>query len=352
MEDKWYPDYVASLPKMDGKVVAITGSTTGTGLSLAQTCRKLGATVVLLNRDSDRVRKAKQSVQEAAEGDPTSPVSNASKMSIFDGQLKPDADQEQLPEDPNVVIINCDLSSFASVRSATSELQQKFGTSGIDVLVNNAGVMALKDQATEDGFDLQMQVNHLSHFLLTHGLMPLLETAASQRGEARIVNHSSIARTQVKKTGIVAKYFEKNGGNLGGNGQGALWTRYGQTKMANMVFTHALHDHLAKKGSKVKVAVAHPGIAATNLQVTTVQDGGMPGFAATAIVSQSSNDGALGIIRGACAEGVTSCDFYGPKKEGWKGPADLLDKDDVSDAQKTLLWEKSEAACGISFGSS
>lgn len=324
--DKWYPDFVASLPKMDGKVVAITGSTTGTGLCCAQTCRKLGATVVLLNRPSERVAAAKSSV---------------SKCSAEAGAVAND-------DDPNVVVVDCDLASFASVRSAISKLQEKF-PSGIDVLVNNAGVMALKDQATEDGFDIQMQVNHLSHCLLTHGILPLLEKAAGDKGEARIVNHSSIARTMVKKTGLVEKYFEKNGGNLGGNGTMANWTRYGQTKLANIVFTHALHDHLLGKGSKVKVVVAHPGIAATNLQVTTVQDGGMPGFAATMTVSQSCNDGAMGIIRGTCAADVNSCDFYGPKKEGYKGPADLLPKDDISAEQKALLMGKSEAACGISF---
>ena len=70
---------------------------------------------------------------------------------------------------------------------------------GLDVICNNAGIMALKDQATIDGFDIQMQTNHLSHFLLTKELLPLLEIAAEKRGEARIVNHTSISRYGVKK---------------------------------------------------------------------------------------------------------------------------------------------------------
>merc|ERR1712008_58301 len=99
--------------------------------------------------------------------------------------------------------------------------------------------------------------------------MPLLETAAMKRGEARIVNHSSVARNMVKS--LEAKYLEKNGGNLGGNGVSGNWTRYGQTKRANLVFTYALHDYLQKTGSKVKAMCAHPGVAATQLHVTTWQ---------------------------------------------------------------------------------
>jgi len=345
LKDKWYPDYMATLPRMDDKIVAVTGSTTGTGYSCAMTCRKLGATVVLLNRDSDRVVAMRRSLSQAV-GDTTSETgpTMAARRSTMEGQLKAE-NGEEIPDDPQVISISCDLSSFSSVRNAIAELNTKFSETGIDVLVNNAGVMALKDTATEDGFDIQMQVNHLSHFMLTQAMLPLLETAATKRGEARVVNHSSIARTMVKS--LEAKYLEKNGGNLGGDGMSGKWNRYGQTKKANAVFTHALHDYLQKKGSKVKAMYAHPGVAATHLQVTTVADGGMPGFAASAIVSQSANDGALGIIRCACAPDVKSGEFYGPKKEGYKGPADLLPADDYSEEQKTMLWERSCVACGV-----
>mmetsp|Transcript_10618 Transcript_10618/g.20563 ORF Transcript_10618/g.20563 Transcript_10618/m.20563 type:complete len:358 (+) Transcript_10618:68-1141(+) len=344
LSDKWYPEFVATLPRMDDKIVAVTGSTTGTGFSCAMTCRQLGATVVLLNRDSDRVVAMRRSLSQLPGGTTSE---GGARQSTIEGQLRA-GDGEEIPDDPKIITIPCDLSSFSSVRSAIGELNSKFSKTGIDVLVNNAGVMALKDTATEDGFDIQMQVNHLSHFMLTQAMMPLLESAAAKRGEARIVNHSSIARTMV--TSLEAKYFEKNGGNLGGNGMTAPWTRYGQTKKANAVFTHALHDYLQKTGSKVKAMYAHPGVAATHLQVTTVESGAMPGFAASAMVSQSANDGALGIIRCACAADVKSGEFYGPTKEGYKGPADLLPPDDYSEEQKTLLWERSSEACGVKFG--
>eukprot|EP00746_Dinoflagellata_sp_MGD_P075423 gnl/MRDRNA2_/MRDRNA2_30353_c0_seq1.p1 gnl/MRDRNA2_/MRDRNA2_30353_c0~~gnl/MRDRNA2_/MRDRNA2_30353_c0_seq1.p1 ORF type:complete len:389 (+),score=90.89 gnl/MRDRNA2_/MRDRNA2_30353_c0_seq1:158-1168(+) len=335
---------------MEGKTVAITGSTTGTGLCLAQTCAKLGAQVVLLNRASDRVEKARASVEECAS--PASPDSKGSRASATEGQLKPRLDEQTAIEGKApVMTIECDLSSFQSVHAACKELKTKFESSGIDVLCNNAGVMALKDQATKDGCDIQMQVNMISHFILTKEMMPLLETAAKLRGEARIVNHSSIARNDVKKKGLEAKYLQKNGGNLGGDGMSGRWTRYGMTKWANMVFHEALTEKLAAAGSKVKASIAHPGVAATNLQVTTNVDGGLPAMACHAIVKQTSNDGALGIIRGSCAADVESGSFFGPVKEGFKGFAENLPRDkECSDEQKKLLWEECEKTAGIKFG--
>mmetsp|Transcript_109960 Transcript_109960/g.342837 ORF Transcript_109960/g.342837 Transcript_109960/m.342837 type:complete len:115 (-) Transcript_109960:191-535(-) len=89
------------------------------------------------------------------------------------------------------ISIPCDLMSFKSVRAAADKMCADFSQKGMDALVNNAGIMAFKDKATEDGCDVQMQTNHLSHFLLAKLCMPLLETAASLRGEARIVGGTS-----------------------------------------------------------------------------------------------------------------------------------------------------------------
>merc|ERR1719201_1742155 len=120
-----------------------------------------------------------------------------------------------------------------------------------------------------------MQTNHLSHFLLTRLLFYLLEKKAEAKGEARVVNHSSV-RAWVPGTRLAKRYLGKNGGNLGGNGGrfaiplvGPEWERYHQTKLANMVFTLALADKLEAAGSKVKSVVGHPGYAATNLQASS-----------------------------------------------------------------------------------
>ena len=243
LPNKYYnPEYVGSLPSMEGKVVVVTGASTTTGLGwiAAKTLALKGARIILLNRNSERAVDAEAQLKAAVPG-------------------------------AAISTINCDLSSFQGTQSAADELKEQLKNIGIDVLCNNAGVMALKDAATADGYDVQMQTNHLSHFLLTREVFPLLEKAVELRGEARIVNHSSGARKMGGQ--LQAKYLGKNGGNLGGDSSsmffgGARWTRYGQTKLANVVFTLALRDKLTKKSSRVKALCATPGLAATQLQVT------------------------------------------------------------------------------------
>ena len=116
---------------MTGKIVAITGTTSGTGYVCAREIAKKGGTVILLNRKSERSGKAhKQLLASVPEGK-------------FD-------------------LVDCDLQRFASVKHAVQEIKNKYEK--VDVLVNNAGVMAFKDQATEDGYDVQVQTNVLSHF--------------------------------------------------------------------------------------------------------------------------------------------------------------------------------------------
>ena len=195
MPSKFYPAYASSLPAQTGKVFAITGTSSGTGYQLAQTLVEKGAQVVLLNRQSKKADIAAGKLAELAAG-----VSAPPPLSV-----------------------ECNLTSFASVRAAGERLKTMCAASGIDVLVNNAGVMAFADEATADGLDVQMQTNHTSHFLLTKLCMPLLEKAAELRGEARVVNHSSALRAMTEKgwdNHLKKAHLGKNGGNLGGNGQG------------------------------------------------------------------------------------------------------------------------------------
>jgi NAD(P)-dependent dehydrogenase (short-subunit alcohol dehydrogenase family) len=242
VKSKHFDDFKKKLPSLGGKVVAITGCTSGTGLVAAKACAELGATVLMLNRKSERAEAALQKVKEAA---------------------------------PNskIVSIDCDLMDFESVKRAASEISAAYAD-GLDILVNNAGIMATHDKATKDGYDMQMQTNHLSHFLLTRELLPLLEKAAAKNGEARIVNHSSLARKN-RGNPLSEQHLGKNGGNLGGDDwgffmDGPRWVRYQNSKLANVVFTRALHARLTAKESKVKVLVAAPGVSATNLMSSTV----------------------------------------------------------------------------------
>ena len=316
-----FPAFATALPSQAGRVVAVTGSTSGTGFVAARMCAKLGAHVLLLNRPSARSEAALKAIAEDAPG--------------------------------GVSAIDCDLQSFASVRAAAVAVKAAVGEQGLDVLCCNAGVMALRDAATADGHDVQMQTNHLSHFLLAKELQPLLEKAAALRGEARIVNHSSGARN-VPPGALEAKYFGRNGGQLGGDGAsmlfaGARWVRYHQTKLANAVFTLALADKLAARKSPIKALCAAPGLAATNLQVTTHAEGGM---AATWIMrfAQSAEDGTMPLLAAMLWPDAVNGGFYEPPgMAAMVGAATSKDlrKEKYCDAKaRALLWAESEKACG------
>jgi NAD(P)-dependent dehydrogenase (short-subunit alcohol dehydrogenase family) len=250
---------------------------------------------------------------------------------------------------------------FESVRAAGETVVTKYGASGIHVLCCNAGIMAFADEATKDGFDVQMQTNHLSHFLLTSIVFPLLERGAEAggegRGQARIVNHSSLARHEGE---LLERYLQKNGGNLGGNSAsmlcgGARWKRYGQTKLANSIFTQGLCRRLAGKNSQVIAVCAAPGLAQTHLQVTSLGVGGMTdgccGSMCIMGMAQSPADGALGILFASFMPTVTSGDLYEPGGTGIGGlPVKVkLTKTETSVAHDDMLWAASEVAIGGKF---
>ena len=323
----YYPDFKDSLPNLQGKTFVITGTTTGTGKIAANALAEKGGRVIMLNRPSERSTAAQ-------------------------------AYMEENYGDADVSTIDCDLQSFASVQVAADKLKEICAASGIYALINNAGIMAMPDEATEDGFDTQMQTNHLSHFLLTRELFPLIEKAAEVHGDSRIVNHSSMARKSVKK--LVPKYLEKNGGNLGGNSSsmffgGARWVRYGQTKLANAAFTAALHEKLQAKNSKVKALVAHPGWANTELQVTTNKSGGMASWLSwmAKMVAQSEEDGTTALLACAALPDAKSGEFWGPgmgmmSTKGEAKPYPLEDQYNSEEARE-LIWQKSREAIGKDF---
>jgi NAD(P)-dependent dehydrogenase (short-subunit alcohol dehydrogenase family) len=323
VESKYFSDFETNkIPILEGKTVVITGTTTGTGFIIARTSIKKGAkTVLLLNRPSERATKTEDDLNAF----------------IVDGS------------NTTVETIPCDLQDFSSVRAAAAKI--KADHEAIDVLCNNAGVMALEDKATKDGYDVQMETNHLSHFILATELYPLLKRAQELRGEARIVHHTSAARKQ-GGVPLKAEYFGKNGGNLGGNGAsmfmgGARWQRYHQSKLANSVFTKALADKFGDSG--IKAAVAAPGMSSTNLTVSTSQDGGMGSGVWFMRFSQSAEDGAMPVLAACFDPSTNNGDFWEPKNRGnMVGPAVKVPWDKLSKDPKNakLLWKESEEACG------
>ena len=317
-----FEEYKATLA-MRGKTLAITGCTSGTGLVLARTMAELGAEVFMLNRRSKRADEALQEVQALS---------------------------------PLVTMIECDLMSFESVKKAAAELIEKLSSKGLDVLCNNAGISSFPDEPTVDGFDPQMQTNHLSHFLLTQQVWPLLMTAASLRGEARVVNHSSGARL-LNKEPFDVKYYGKNSGQLGGDAESFMQMitfhppgveRYCHSKLANLIFTYALDDRIRQKSLKVKSLCAHPGLCATSLMPNSERLKGASG--AMSLFQQSAEDGTLGLLHCCCDPEAESGDFYGPEGSPIfaTGPARKLPREEqlASEERREQVWRASEAAVG------
>ena len=348
IKSKYYPAYAASLPSCEGKVFAITGCTSGTGYILAKTLVDKKATVVMLNRPSGRHELA---------------LSKLEALAVSCGAPAP-------------VAIPCDLASFAKTRAAGEELHRRYGESGLDGLCCNAGIMGFTDDATEDGLDIQMQSNHTGHFLLSKYAMPALEAAARLRGDARVVNHSSALRAlpDTKWNNVLKEeYLAKNGGNLGGSKPGMLkgpnYERYQQSKLANVVFTYAMHDKLQAKGSNVKALVAHPGVAPTALHLNSMVGGETPPiplpscvfkWVMKTLLMHSEEDGTMGLLKCLCDPNASSGEFYGPVGNGYhggkhdqrsyRGPAERLPEESLADAKsRELLWEVSESVIGERF---
>jgi len=318
------------LPKsLAGKTFAITGSSRGMGLDLAKKIAERGGNLILLNRSSADSTKAREEIAA-------------------------------LNKVGSTVLIDCDLCDFASVRAAAAAVRKN--TKEIDALVLNAGLMAQKDIRTKDGYDKQMQANHLSHFLLTSLLFDLLEAASAARGEARVVSHSSGARKTPMaplfedsfETAWKVPADEKEKNPCMGDGKPmAKWQRYQQSKRANLAFTYALADYAEKKGScRVKALCAHPGATNSGLQSRTDAscwlDNLINGLAAVA--GHSTADGCLGLALATVKDGVSNGDFFGPA--GVTGNAVLLPSEreqGYDQEQLRMLWAKSVAATGATW---
>mmetsp|Transcript_14289 Transcript_14289/g.36302 ORF Transcript_14289/g.36302 Transcript_14289/m.36302 type:complete len:511 (+) Transcript_14289:2-1534(+) len=243
-----------------GKVIAITGCTSGAGLVAAQAAAQLGARgVLLLNRPSQRAIEAEAAVRALA------------------------------PAGCVVRTVLCDLTRLSSVRAAAAELRSILGGEpeegdgdasggllgvgslaglGLDVLACTAAKAPQTEAITGDGFDVQMQINHLGHFVLVGECMPLLHQAAALRGSARVVLVTSILRFWPPHP-LDARYFEQlvSCKQLGGDGAapllaGAMWRRQQQSRLATAVFADALAELLTGENSPVFAVSADVPIGA------------------------------------------------------------------------------------------
>lgn len=313
------------LPDLTGRIAVVTGGNSGLGFWCAQALACKGATVVLACRDVARGRAAQGAIESAARA----------------------GHREAL-----VDVIPLDLASFASVRTFARDFSARY--SCLHMLVNNAGVMGVGRALTEDGWDIQLQVNHLGHFLLTAELWPALLRAP---GGARVVSHTSIAHHAGRPRINAADPNEGAADGLCGLGQripGARpWVRYGQSKLANVLFALELDRRLQAAGltERVQSISAHPGVAATNLHRVAGGAGSLPGWRfLSRHFAQAPEDGSLSLVLAATHPAVESGALYGPDRETHGYPVRRRPGGHATDeAMARELWVLSELATGAQF---
>jgi NAD(P)-dependent dehydrogenase (short-subunit alcohol dehydrogenase family) len=296
----------ADIPDQSGRTAIVTGANSGLGYATARELARRGAHTVLACRDESRGKAALDRIRHEV----------------------PDADVELAP---------LDLADLASVRS----FAEAYSHPGLDLLVNNAGVMALPHRTTADGFEMQFGTNHLGHFALTGLLLPKLLA----RPGARVVSVSS------------GMHFIGNVdlGDLNSERKYRRWVAYGRSKTANLLFTHALARRAQAAGTGLTAAAAHPGYAATNLQSAAPRMEGKKlnqrfFEVGNRFFAQSSDSGALPTLYAATAPDVRQDDFFGPRF-GMAGaparsPRARWARDDKA---AELLWSASEQLTGVTY---
>jgi NAD(P)-dependent dehydrogenase (short-subunit alcohol dehydrogenase family) len=296
MAEKWT---AADIPDQSGRVAVVTGANSGLGLSTARDLARAGAQVVMAVRN---LAKGEQAIAE----------------------IGGNARLEQL-----------DLASLENVRAFADRVGGP-----IDLLINNAGVMAPPRQTTVDGFESQFGTNHLGHFALTGLLLPKLLAAP----EPRVVTLSSGAH----RIGTI--HFD----NLQGDSHYNNWLWYGQSKLANLMFAIELSRRASAAGSELVSVAAHPGYAATNLQFAGPATWYEKGIMAVTnrVLAQSGDMGALPTLYAATFPGLAGGSFIGP--DGFmeqRGYPHLVTgkKSAYDEAAARRLWEVSEELTGVRY---
>jgi NAD(P)-dependent dehydrogenase (short-subunit alcohol dehydrogenase family) len=303
MSEKWT---TADIPDQKGRVAVVTGANSGLGLAAAGALAKAGATVVLACRNTEKGEEAMESIRA---GSPNAAVE----------------------------LESLDLASLDSIRAFAERFGKAHG--GLDLLINNAGVMAPPRRQTADGFELQFGTNHLGHFALTG----LLLGALDGREDARVVTVSSTAH----KFGRIR--FE----NLQGERRYFRWSAYGQSKLANVLFALELERRLRASGSKVKSLAAHPGYSATNLQSAAPPLVDRAVMVVTnRLLAQSAEMGALPELYAATRPSLDGGLFIGPDGfEEQRGHPKVVRpvKAGRDEAAAARLWSVSEELTGVSY---
>ncbi len=299
----------SQIPDLTGRVAVITGANSGLGFASTRALARAGAHVVMATRNVERGTAARDAIQA---DDPAA----------------------------SLEVAQLDLASIASVKSAAASILATHPT--IDILINNAGLMALPEQRTQDGFEMQFGVNHLGHWVLTAKLLPGILAA----DDGRVVSVTSIAR-------LIGKPVDPDNPHL--DGRYDPWRAYGQSKLANYHFALGLQREFEKHGVGAKSNAAHPGVSRTNLQAHTAEEGGAgrSGAISEWFVSKTGSEateGALPQLRAATDPEVLGGELFGPRFIGRGAPVRRpLVRRPGLDRQIKTLWDVSVSETSVWF---
>jgi NAD(P)-dependent dehydrogenase (short-subunit alcohol dehydrogenase family) len=307
MSSRWTTDV---LPDLSGRTAVVTGANSGIGLQAAKALAGAGAHVLLGCRNPERAQGAVAEIRAASPG-------------------------------AEVEALRIDLADLASVEEAAASVSER--PEPLDLLINNAGVMATPLMRTADGFEMQLGTNHLGHFALTGRLLEKLREAPA----ARVVTVASTAHRQGRMD------FD----DLNWERSYSRWPAYGRSKLANLLFTFELDRRLRAADWALIAAACHPGYSATNLQTT--RGGGILSHVQTALmkvtnalIAQSDEMGALPTLYAATAPDVEGGDYIGPdgiaEARGHPTKVGCTDRArDQGDAKR--LWDASVELTGVDY---
>jgi len=292
----------ADVPDQAGRTAVITGANSGIGFETARVLAEHGAAVVLACRDAGKAKDA------------------AARIAVTAPQAA-------------VTVVHLDLASLASVREAAEEIRASHDT--LDLLINNAGVMVPPPGVTADGFELQIGTNHLGHFALT-GL--LLDRLLPVEG-SRVVTVSSNSH----RSGRIHVDDLQSAGRVAG---------YGQSKLANLLFTYELQRRLAAADARTAALAAHPGTSSTELTRNMPAALQMANRAIGWTFTQSAQMGALPTLRAATDPAARGGEYYGPGgRFELKGYPRRVQSSARSHDESTQqrLWQESERLTSVTY---
>ena len=297
-KNKWDSNQI---PNLKDKVVIITGATSGLGKEAARVLAGKDATVVMAVRNTNKAESVSKEIKK------------------------------EFPN-ANIDIRQLELNSLKSIQTFSDSIIMDYER--LHVLINNAGVMACPFSKTEDGFEIQMGVNHLGHFALTGLLLPLMKITKG----SRIVVTSSIAH-KFGNINFEDINWEKRKYNTS--------NAYGDSKIANLYFTYELAKKLKGDANAPLVTAAHPGWTSTELQRHSLLFRML-----NPLFSQNVRMGTLPTLRAAFDENAKSGDYFGPSGfQELKGYPKVVSSNKLSknEANAKKLWDISEQLTGIKY---